>query len=81
MDSIPEELRSILEASADTVAGKIRFRGTRIPVKLLFDYVLGGEGLDEFLAEFPDVKREHAQAVLEWEHSSVMERLRLGTAA
>jgi uncharacterized protein (DUF433 family) len=39
--------------------------GTRVPVKALFDYIEGGDPLDEFLDNFPDVSREHAIAVLE----------------
>jgi hypothetical protein len=31
----------------------------------LFDYIEGGDPLDEFLDDFPDVSREHAIAVLE----------------
>ena len=31
------------------------FRGTRVPVKNLFDYLEGGESIDEFLDGFPTV--------------------------
>jgi uncharacterized protein (DUF433 family) len=41
------------------------FTGTRVPVQALFDYIEGGDPLDEFLDDFPDVSREHAIAVLE----------------
>lgn len=40
------------------------FTGTRVPVKTLFDYLEHGHPLDEFLDDFPTVKREHARAVL-----------------
>jgi uncharacterized protein (DUF433 family) len=36
------------------------FRGTRVPVRNLFDYLEGGESLDEFLDGFPTVSRELA---------------------
>jgi hypothetical protein len=36
-----------------------------VPVQALFDYIEGGDPLDEFLDDFPDVSREHAIAVLE----------------
>lgn len=81
MNPIPKELEGILVATSDTCAGKIRFRGTRIQAKLLFDYVLGGEGLDDFLADFPDVKREDAVAVLNWEHRNVLRALQAEPAA
>jgi uncharacterized protein (DUF433 family) len=76
---IPDELKSILESTPDTINGNVRFRGTRIQARLLFDYVLSGEGLDEFLADFPDVKKEDALALLDWEHRNVT--LKLESAA
>ena len=41
------------------------FRGTRVPVQTMFDYIGGGETLEEFLAGFPTVSREMAVAALE----------------
>lgn len=35
------------------------------PVRNLFDYLKGGDTLDEFLDDFPSVTKEHAIAVLE----------------
>jgi uncharacterized protein (DUF433 family) len=40
------------------------FRGTRVPVQNLFDYLTGQSSLDDFLADFPSVSREVAVAVL-----------------
>lgn len=81
MTSIPDELKGILVSTPDTSAGKVRFRGTRIQAKLLFDYVLSGEGLEEFLVDFPDVQRADAEAVLAWEHKNVVRSLDVETAA
>jgi uncharacterized protein (DUF433 family) len=41
------------------------FRGTRVPVQTLFDYLEKGESLDGFLEGFPTVSRELAVQVLE----------------
>jgi uncharacterized protein (DUF433 family) len=41
------------------------FRGTRVPVKTLFDYLENGDSLDDFLEGFPTVSRELAVQVLE----------------
>lgn len=41
------------------------FRGTRVPVKTLFDYLENGESLDDFLEGFPTVDRALAVQVLE----------------
>ena len=47
------------------VSGTPVFRGTRVPVQTLFDYIADGYALDVFLDNFPTVKREDAIAVLE----------------
>jgi uncharacterized protein (DUF433 family) len=41
------------------------FRGTRVPVQTLFDYLEGGETLEDFLAGFPTVPRALALGALE----------------
>ena len=41
------------------------FRGTRVPIQALFDYLEGGETLEDFLEGFPTVSREMAIAALE----------------
>lgn len=41
------------------------FRGTRVPIQTLFDYLEGGETLDSFLEGFPTVPRELAIEALE----------------
>ncbi len=41
------------------------FRGTRVPVKTLFDYLEIGESIDDFLEGFPTVSRQLAIQVLE----------------
>lgn len=41
------------------------FKGTRVPVKTLFDYVEAGDSLERFLDHFPSVSREQAIATLE----------------
>jgi uncharacterized protein (DUF433 family) len=42
------------------------FRGTRMPVQTLFDYLADGLSLDYFLDTFPSVTREQAAAVLRY---------------
>lgn len=41
------------------------FRGTRVPVQTLFDYLEAGETLEDFLEGFPTVQRELALQALE----------------
>ena len=42
------------------------FTGTRVPIKVLIDYLKAGESLDYFLEGFPSVSREQAVAFLEF---------------
>lgn len=49
----------------EIVSGTPVFRGTRVPVKTLFDYLADGYTLDEILENFPSVKREDAIRILE----------------
>lgn len=50
------------------------FRGTRVPVQTLFEYIEGGETIDDFLAGFPTVPRELAFEVLEEAKQLVVSR-------
>jgi uncharacterized protein (DUF433 family) len=49
----------------EILGGTPVFRGTRVPVRTLFDYLEGGETLEDFLEGFPTVTRELALAALE----------------
>jgi len=49
----------------ETMGGTPVFTGTRVPVQSLFDYIETGETLDEFLDNFPSVKKDLAIQVLE----------------
>jgi uncharacterized protein (DUF433 family) len=41
------------------------FRGTRVPVQTLFDYLEAGESIDDFLEGFPSVTRRQVITFLE----------------
>ena len=49
----------------DIMSGAVCFKGTRVPVQNLFDYLEGSSTLEDFLEDFPSVSREAAIAVLE----------------
>lgn len=53
----------LITSDPKRLGGTPVFAGTRVPVQTLFEYIEGGETLDVFLEHFPDVSREHAQAV------------------
>ncbi len=55
----------VITKNRDILGGTPVFRGTRVPIQTLFDYLKGGETLEEFLTGFPTVSRESAVAALE----------------
>jgi uncharacterized protein (DUF433 family) len=57
------------------MSGTPVFRGTRVPVKNLLDYLAAGESLDEFLDQFPTVKRDQAVAVIAAAEEMILARL------
>jgi uncharacterized protein (DUF433 family) len=58
-------LEQIVHRDPEILGGTPVFHGTRVPIRSLFDYLEGGETLDEFLRQFPSVRREQAIALLE----------------
>jgi len=58
-------MKEAIVRDPEVMHGTPVFRGTRVPVQTLFDYLENGESLDEFLEGFPTVGRELAIQVLE----------------
>jgi len=56
----------------EVLGGTPVFAGTRVPVQSLFDYLEGGESLDEFLRQFPSVGRDQAIATLDMARDSLL---------
>lgn len=55
----------LITISPDIQSGEPVFSNTRVPVKNLFDYLKAGHPLNEFLEDFPSVKKEQAIQVIE----------------
>jgi len=60
-----------VECHSDRVSGAWVFRGTRVPVRSLFENLEDGATVDEFLEWFPGVKRHQVEAVLEFASESL----------
>jgi len=58
------QLSEIIHTDPEILGGTPVFVGTRVPVRSLFDYLEGGDTLDEFLRQFPSVRRDQAIAAL-----------------
>ncbi len=57
--------QSVVVSDPEILGGTPYFRGTRVPVDSLIDYLEARDSLDEFLDNFPSVGREAAIAALE----------------
>ena len=62
----------LITVDEEILGGTPVFKGTRVPVKTLFDYVEQNYTLDEFLACFPSVTREMACRVLERSETTLL---------
>lgn len=58
-------VNDLITVDPDILGGTPVFKGTRVPVKTLFDYLESNDTLEEFLACFPSVTREMACRLLE----------------
>jgi len=56
---------SAVHSDPEILDGTPVFRGTRVPVRILFEFLTAGDSLDKFLDAYPSVSREQATAVLE----------------
>lgn len=56
---------SVIIKDPEILGGIPVFRGTRVPVQNLIDYLTTGETIDLFLEDFPTVKREQVIQFLE----------------
>ena len=58
-------LNQLITVDPELLGGQPVFNGTRVPIETLFDHLESGISLEEFLSDFPSVKKEQAIAVLE----------------
>jgi uncharacterized protein (DUF433 family) len=64
-DAAMDDPKLIVHRDPEILGGTPVFVGTRVPVRILFDYLEAGDSLEVFLGEFPSVTREQAVAALE----------------
>jgi len=69
-------MQSAITKNVNILGGEPVFRGTRVPFKVLTDYLEGGETLDQFLEQYPSVSRELAIAAIEDARSSLVSQLK-----
>ncbi len=55
----------VIDTNAEILGGTPVFAGTRVPVRILIEYLEVGDRLDDFLEAYPTVSRNQAIEVLE----------------
>ena len=55
----------VIDRRVDVLGGTPVFSGTRVPVRILIEYLEAGDRLDDFLDNFPTVSRSQAIEVLD----------------
>jgi uncharacterized protein (DUF433 family) len=60
-----------VERNPAKVSGAWVFKNTRVPVSALFENLESGASVNEFIEWFPGVKRQQAEAVLEFAEASL----------
>ncbi len=58
-------VEQVISSDPEVQGGAVVFAGTRVPLKNLIDYLEAGDSLEEFLDDFPSVRREQAVAALD----------------
>ena len=76
MGRMQAKSHSVVHSDPEISGGTPVCRGTRVPVQALFDYLEGGETLDQFLDQFPSVSKEQALAVLDLARDFILARAR-----
>jgi uncharacterized protein (DUF433 family) len=64
--------RDLITIDPDILGGVPVFKGTRVPIKTLFQYLENDYSLEEFLDCFPSVTREAARQVLECSEQALL---------
>jgi uncharacterized protein (DUF433 family) len=69
-------MSTVIIKDQNILGGEPVFRGTRVPFKVLTDYLEGGDTLDQFLEQYPSVTRELAIAAIEEARTSLVSQLK-----
>ena len=69
-------MQSAIIRDVKILGGEPVFRGTRVPSKILIEYLEGGDTLDQFLEQYPSVTRELAIAAIDEARSSLVSQLK-----
>ena len=65
-------IKEIVQIDREILGGTPVFKGTRVPIKNLFDYLIAGDSINDFLSDFDYIPKEHCVAVLAFAESFVV---------
>jgi uncharacterized protein (DUF433 family) len=68
-------LAGVVTIDKEVMHGTPCFAGTRVPVQTLIDFLETGETIDEFLAVYPAISREHVCLFLELSRDIAIDQL------
>jgi uncharacterized protein (DUF433 family) len=63
---------ALITIDPEILGGTPVFKGTRVPIKTLFEYLENNYSLEQFLECFPSVTREMARQVLECSEQALL---------
>lgn len=68
-----KKISQFISSTLDILGGTPVFKDTRVPVFILFDYLKGGDTLQDFLENYPTVKKSVAKKVIELSAANLLE--------
>ena len=74
MTTMAANLKSLIQRSNEVLGGTPVFAGTRVPVQSLLDYLEEGKSIEDFLSDFPTVKKEQVLKMLKAVKESLVGR-------
>ena len=63
---------SLISVDPEVMGGTPVFLNTRVPIQTLFDYLEGGDSIDDFIEDFPSVDKTKVVALLEAMKSTII---------
>ena len=60
------KINDVVTSDPEILSGTPVFKGTRVPVKNLFDYLEAGDSLDRFIEDFDYIPKESVVAILKF---------------
>jgi len=68
-----------IETRPDVMMGKPCLKGTRIPVYMILEKLAAGETAEQILAAWPQIRREHVSASLQYAARLAIEEIVLAS--